>query len=220
VRVAPAKRPLDDAAPTYDVWPGEPFPLGATCDGHGVNFSIFSEVAESVDLCLFDGENRETRLRLPETTAFCWHGYVPGLGPGQRYGFRVSGPWEPEHGLRCNHSKLLLDPYARAIEGDVVYEPAVFGHVIGPDGSATDTANIEDSAPFVPRSVVTDSSFDWEGDTLLKRPLHETIIYEMHLKGFTKRLTSLPPDIRAPTRVLRIRRRSNTCSSSASPRSN
>ena len=196
MRVAPAKRPLDDAAPTYDVWPGEPFPLGATCDGHGVNFSIFSEVAESVDLCLFDGENRETRLRLPETTAFCWHGYVPGLGPGQRYGFRVSGPWEPEHGLRCNHSKLLLDPYARAIEGDVVYEPAVFGHVIGPDGSATDTANIEDSAPFVPRSVVTDSSFDWEGDTLLKRPLHETIIYEMHLKGFTKRLTSLPPDIR------------------------
>jgi isoamylase len=181
---------------TYDTWPGEPYPLGASYDGEGVNFSVFSEVAERVELCLFDDDGRETTVTLPETTAFCWHGYVPGLRPGQRYGFRVTGPWEPEHGLRCNRAKLLLDPYARAIEGNVVYEQAVFGHVIGPDGSATDIANIEDSAPFVPRSVVTDPVFDWEGDTSPKRPLHETIIYEVHVKGFTKRHPNLPPEIR------------------------
>ena len=181
---------------TYDVWPGQPYPLGATYDGQGVNFAIFSEVAEHVELCLFDDEGRETRLTLPETTAFCWHGYVPGLRPGQRYGFRVSGQWEPMEGLRCNRSKLLLDPYARVMQGDLVYEPAIFGHVIGPDGSPLDAANTADSAPFVPRSVVTDPHFDWNGDTPPKRPLHETIIYELHVKGFTKRHHGLPPEIR------------------------
>ena len=190
------RRPVAGARVKYDVWPGQPFPLGASYDGQGVNFAIFSEAATDVELCLFDDENRETRIRLPEVTAFCWHGYVPGLRPGQRYGFRVGGEWEPAHGLRCNRSKLLLDPYARAIQGNVVYEPAIFGHVIGEDGSATETANIEDSAPFVPRSVVVDPAFDWNGDTPPKRPLHETIIYEVHVKGFTKRMAALPPEIR------------------------
>ena len=185
-----------DSPATYDVWPGEPYPLGATYDGQGVNFSVFSEVAERVDLCLFDEHGRETRLRLPETTAFCWHGYVPGLQPGQRYGFRVSGPWDPAQGLHCNRTKLLLDPYARAIEGNVVYQPAIFGHIIAPDGSPVEAANCEDSAPFVPRSVVTDSRFEWNGDTPPRRPLHQTIIYEAHVKGFTKRHPKLPPEIR------------------------
>ncbi|HXT22319.1 MAG TPA: hypothetical protein VN923_16310, partial [Thermoanaerobaculia bacterium] len=98
---------------TVDVWPGQPYPLGATYDGFGVNFAVFSEVADKVDLCLFDDERRESRIPLPEVTAFCWHGYVPQLQPGQRYGFRVHGPWAPEHGHRCNPAKLLLDPYAR-----------------------------------------------------------------------------------------------------------
>jgi isoamylase len=196
LRVDAPKRRRSDAAVTYDVWPGQPFPLGAVYDGEGVNFSLFSEVAERVELCLFDDDGHETRLRLEETTAFCWHGYVPGLRPGQRYGFRVSGVWEPQHGIRCNRSKLLLDPYARAIQGDVVYEPAVFGHVIGPDGSPLDAANVEDSAPYVPRSVVTDPHFDWNGDVAPRRPLHETIIYEMHVKGFTKQNSKLPPEIR------------------------
>src|SRR5262249_11042925 len=153
LRVAVANRVRgSDSHVRYHVWPGEPFPLGATYDGNGVNFSIFSEVAESVDLCLFDDEGRETRLCLPETTAFCWHGYVPGVRPGQHYGFRVAGPWDPPAGLRCNRSKLLLDPYARAIQGTISYEPAVFGHVIAEDGSPADAANVDDSAPFVPRS--------------------------------------------------------------------
>jgi isoamylase len=181
---------------TYDVWPGQPFPLGATFDGGGVNFSVFSEVAESVDLCLFDDNGCESIVRLPETTAFCWHGYVPGLRPGQRYGFRVKGPWRPNEGLRCNHAKLLLDPYALAIQGDVRHEPAIFGHVIAADGSPTDVANEDNSAPFVPRSVVVDPSFDWSGDSPPKIPLHETIIYELHVKGFTKQCDALPPEIR------------------------
>ena len=181
---------------TYDIWPGKPLPLGATFDGSGVNFSVFSEVAESVELCLFDDGGRETSIKLPETTAFCWHGYIPGLGPGQRYGFRVTGPWEPHQGLRCNRSKLLLDPYARAIQGDLKYGPAVFSHVISGDGSPADSPNTEDSAPFVPRSVVVDPGFDWNGDRPPDRPLHETIIYELHVKGFTKLHQKLPPEIR------------------------
>ena len=141
---------------TPAIWPGRSFPLGAYFDGAGINFSIFSEVAERVDLCLFDDDGTETAVRLPERTAFCWHGYVPGLRPGQRYGYRVHGPWKPVEGLRCNPSKLLLDPYARAIVGAVEHTPAIFGHVIARDGSATAEPNAEDSAPFVPRSVVID----------------------------------------------------------------
>src|SRR3954468_2835658 len=101
------------------LWPGSPFPLGATYDGSGTNFAVFSEAADAVELCLFDADGSETRVALPEHTAQVWHGYVPGLGPGQRYGFRVHGPYEPEAGLRCHPSKLLLDPYATAVEGEV-----------------------------------------------------------------------------------------------------
>jgi isoamylase len=181
---------------TQPVWPGKAFPLGAHFDGSGVNFSIFSEVAERIDLCLFDHDKRETAITLPERTAFCWHGYMPGLRPGQRYGFRVFGPWKPEEGLRCNPSKLLLDPYARAIDGDVVHEPAIFGHVLGPDGAATNEANTEDSAPFVPRSVVVDTRYRWQGDSSPRHPLHRSVIYELHVKGFTKLNQDLPPEIR------------------------
>src|SRR4051812_10548267 len=108
------------------VSPGEPLPLGAHFDGHGTNFSVFSEVAGRVELCLFDERGTETRIDLPEATSFCWHGYLPGVGPGQRYGFRVHGPWEPAAGHRCNPAKLLVDPYARAITGDIDWNPAVF----------------------------------------------------------------------------------------------
>jgi glycogen operon protein len=182
---------------TPAIWPGRSFPLGAHFDGAGVNFSIFSEVAERIDLCLFDDEGTETAVRLPERTAFCWHGYVPGLRPGQRYGFRVHGPWKPEEGLRCNPAKLLLDPYARAIVGDVVHTPAIFGHVIARDGSATAEPNAEDSAPFVPRSVVIDPKEKWSRpDSPPRHPLHRSVIYELHVKGFTKLREDLPPEIR------------------------
>jgi isoamylase len=114
-------------APAADlqVWPGKPYPLGATYDGTGTNFAIFSEVAECVELCLFDDQGNEQRIRLPEVDAFVWHAYLPGVEPGQRYGFRVYGPYDPGRGLRCNRNKLLLDPYAKAIDGDVAWDPSV-----------------------------------------------------------------------------------------------
>src|SRR5437763_11801034 len=118
------------------VWPGQPFPLGAVYDGTGTNFSLFSEVAERVELCLFDEHGTETRVDLAEVTALCWHGYLPNIGPGQRYGFRVHGPWDPASGGRCNPAKLLLDPYATAVEGDVRWDEAVYGHhFANPEGS-------------------------------------------------------------------------------------
>src|SRR5512142_2619955 len=138
-----------DAPPR--VWPGEPYPLGATYDGAGTNFALFSEVAERVELCLFDESGTETRVDLPESTGFVWHGYLPAVSPGLRYGYRVHGPWDPGNGLRCNPAKLLLDPYAKAIEGELRWDEAVFGHRWDdPEGSR----NEDDSAPFVPRSVV------------------------------------------------------------------
>jgi isoamylase len=176
-----------------EIWPGEPFPLGATWDGHGTNFSIFSEVASRVELCLFDESGQQEIVRLSEVTAFCWHGYVPGVGPGQRYGFRVDGPWAPADGHRCNAAKLLLDPYARAVSGSIQWGPAVLPYTISSDGN---DKSDEDSAPFVPRSIVVDPNFDWGGDHLLRRPLHETVIYEVHVKGFTKRLMEVPEQIR------------------------
>ena len=122
------------AAPPTAIWPGHWYPLGATFDGIGCNFSVFSEVATRVELCLFDDDGSERRIDLPETRTFCWHGYVPGVAPGQRYGFRVHGPWDPARGIRCNPHKLLLDPYAKAIEGQVAWEPAVFPYHIEADG--------------------------------------------------------------------------------------
>ena len=113
------------------IWPGRSYPLGATYDGFGTNFSVFSEPADRVELCFFDGDGTETRIDLPESTGFRWHGYVPDIGPGQRYGFRVHGPWDPDNGLRCNPHKLLIDPYTKAVEGEVKWDEAVFSHFFG-----------------------------------------------------------------------------------------
>jgi isoamylase len=175
------------------VRPGDPLPLGATWDGRGTNFSLFSEVAERVELCLFDEEDREQRIVLPERTAFCWHGYLPGVGPGQRYGFRVHGPWEPAQGIRCNRAKLLLDPYARAIAGEFKWGQPLFPYPLGGDDLQRDDT---DSAASIPKAVVIDGAFEWKGDGLLRRPLHETVIYEVHVKGFTKRHPEIPEDVR------------------------
>ena len=170
------------------LWPGQPFPLGASYDGAGTNFSLFSEVATGVDLCLFDDEGTEECVPLTEVTALCWHGYLPNVGPGQRYGFRVHGPYEPQAGHRCNSAKLLLDPYAKAVEGEVEWDPAVFGYPLGGDDLTPDR---RDSAPFVPKGVVTNPFFDWGVDRPPCTPWHETVVYETHVKGFTK----LHPDV-------------------------
>jgi glycogen operon protein len=178
------------------VWPGRPFPLGATWDGEGTNFSLFSEHAEGVDLCLFDEDGRETRHELRQQTAHNWHGYVPGVGPRQRYGYRVRGPYEPERGNRFNPAKLLIDPYARAIEGGVDWDAARVSPY-PPDGEEADLVpDDEDDAVAIPKSVVVDSAFDWEGDRLLETPWHETVIYEVHVKGFTIRHPGVREDLR------------------------
>jgi len=176
------------------VWPGKPYPLGAHWDGEGTNFSVFSEAAERIELCLFDDEGRETaRVDLPEVFAFCWHGYLPDVRPGQRYGLRVHGPWDPDAGHRCDPRKLLIDPYAKAITGQVRWHEAVFAQQFEyPDGPP----NRLDSGPYVPFGMVVDESYDWEGDTPLKRPLYETIIYELHVKGFTARHPGVPEHLR------------------------
>ncbi len=158
------------------IWPGNPYPLGAIYDGSGTNFSIFSGVAERIELCLFDSQDNETRIDLPEVTGYCWHGYLPEVKPCQRYGFRVHGPWEPENGHRCNPAKLLLDPYAKAIDGQIKWDEAVFSHKFN-DGP--DSFNDTDSAPFMPRCVVHESSFEWNGDEHPQRPWHETVMKPM-----------------------------------------
>jgi isoamylase len=170
------------------IWPGRPRPLGATWDGEGTNFAVFSEEAGAVELCLFDDGGRERRLELPEVTAHTWHGYVPGLGPGQRYGFRAYGPYEPHNGLRFNPAKLLVDPYARAIEGMVDWDDSVFGYRIGADDLVRDD---RDSAAHVPRSVVVHDAFPWGDDRRPSVPWADTVIYEAHVRG----LTMLHPDV-------------------------
>jgi glycogen operon protein len=165
------------------VWPGTPYPLGATYDGAGTNFSLFSEVAQRVELCLFDDAGRETCINLAEVTALCWHGYLPNVGPGQRYGFRVHGPWDPNAGHRCRPSKLLLDPYGKAVEGQVQWHESLF-------------ENDLDSAAHMPKSVVINPWFDWGHDRLPRTPWHQTIIYEVHVKGFTKRDPDIPEEMR------------------------
>jgi glycogen operon protein len=175
------------------IWPGNPYPLGATYDGAGTNFSVFSEVAERVELCLFDEHGNQNCLDLPEMTGFIWHGYVPNISPGQRYGFRVHGPWDPGNGQRCNPSKLLLDPYGKAVEGEVKWNEAVFPYYFK-DGE--DSKNEIDSAPFMPKSVVINPYFDWGNDRNPRTPWHETVIYEVHVKGFTKRHPQIPDSVR------------------------
>jgi glycogen operon protein len=178
-----------------ETWPGNPQPLGAVFDGSGTNFALFSELATRVELCLFDDEGRETRVELPERTGFVWHGYLPRVGPGQRYGYRVHGPYEVERGTLCNANKLLIDPYARAIEGQVRWNPAVFSE---PAGGVAEVGerNEEDSAPYMPRCVVVNPYFDWDNDRPPRTPWHETVIYEAHVKGFTQ----LHPDVPLPLR--------------------
>jgi glycogen operon protein len=177
-------------APTREpVWPGQPYPLGATWDGEGTNFAVFSEAAEAVELCLFDDAGAEQRVSLPEVTGRVWHGYVPEAGPGQRYGFRVHGPYDPDRGHRFNPAKLLVDPYARAVEGRVDWDEAVFGYRVG----ATDLVRDDrDSAPHVPRSVVVHDAFPWGEDHRPSVPWADTIIYEAHVRGFTMRHPDVP----------------------------
>ena len=177
------------------LWPGDVYPLGATWDGKGTNFALFSENATGVELCFFDRDDQETRLTLTEVSNFVWHGYVPGVGPGQRYGYRVHGPYAPEQGFRFNPNKLLIDPYCKAIDGDIGNGPELFGYSW--DDPAGDLSYSElDNAHLVPKSVVVDQSFDWEGDQLLRTPWHETIIYETHVKGFTKLHPDIPEELR------------------------
>src|SRR5229473_75393 len=171
-----------------EIWPGRPYPLGAAYDGGGTNFSLFSEVAEKVELCLYDDGGNEERVVLDEIDASCWHGYLPSVAPGQRYGYRVHGPWAPEAGQRCNPAKLLLDPYAKAIEGQVVWAQACFPYNFGDENSRND----DDSAAFVPRSVVHNPYFDWGNDRPPDIQLNESVIYEVHVKGFTARLPDIP----------------------------
>jgi glycogen operon protein len=174
------------------IWPGNPYPLGATYDGGGTNFALFSEVADRVELCLFDDAGAETRIELPEREALVWHGYLPRVGPGQRYGYRVHGRYEPSEGLRCNPNKLLLDPYAKAIDGKIEWNEAMFSYRFGDPASF----NGDDSAPFTMRSVVINPFFDWSNDRPLKVPYHETVIYEAHVKGMTERHPDVPEDVR------------------------
>jgi len=175
------------------IWPGKPYPLGATFDGSGTNFSLFSELATRVELCLFDDQEHETRIDLPESTARCWHGYLPHIRPGQRYGFRVHGPWAPEHGQWCNPSKVLVDPYAKAIDGMWDWSEAVLPyHFSDPENSRNEL----DSAPFVPKSVVINPFFDWGNDRPPNTPWHRTVVYETHVKGFSRTHPDIPENLR------------------------
>jgi len=179
-----------------EVWPGSPFPLGPTWDGEGTNFAIFSENAERIELCLFDDDGVEIRVEMPERTVMNWHCYLPGVGPGQRYAYRVHGPYEPERGLRFNPVKLLIDPYAKAIDGPVDYGAANALPYV-PDGEDADLKrDRRDDAAAIPRCVVIDESFDWEGDAPLRRPWTETVIYEAHVKGFTMLDEQVREDLR------------------------
>jgi isoamylase len=178
--------------------PGSPFPLGATWDGRGVNFALYAENATGVDLCLFDSneqQNESTRIKVDERTHHVWHVYIPDLKPGQLYGYRVYGRYEPQHGHRFNPNKFLIDPYAKAITDTVHWRDSLFGYEVGhPDADLS--FNSQDSVPFMPRCVVIDPAFDWEEDKLPKIPYHKAIIYELHVKGFTKLHPDIPENIR------------------------
>ncbi len=181
-----------------EVWPGKPYPRGANWDGKGTNFSVFSENATKIELLLFDSVDSSEPSRtitLTEKTTLTWHCYLPGVSPGQLYAYRAYGPYEPAEGHRFNPSKLLIDPYAKSISGEVKWDDAVFGYMIGsPEQDLS--VDTRDSAPFVPKSVVIDQSFDWEGDTHLRIPWNETIIYETHVKGLTIKHPEIPEHIR------------------------
>jgi isoamylase len=174
------------------IWPGSAYPLGATWDGSGTNFALFSEVAEHVELCLFDEAGGETRVPLTEVDGFVWHCYLPTAGPGQRYAYRVAGPYAPREGHRCNPAKLLLDPYGKAVNGEVRWDPALFDYQFGRPAVPSNA----DSAPFMPRNVVINPYFDWADDRSPRTPYHETVIYEAHVRGLTMQHPQVPPELR------------------------
>ncbi len=183
---------------TIETWPGQPYPLGATFDGSGTNFAIFSEVADAVELCLFDDPETpgddlvETRVPLAEVDAFVWHCYLPSVQPGQRYGFRVHGPWNPEAGQRCNPAKLLLDPYAKATHREIEWDQSLFSYTFGDP----DSRNDEDSAAHMTLGVVINPFFDWEGDRHPRVEYNDTVIYEAHVKGLTQLHPEVPDELR------------------------
>ncbi len=180
------------------IWPGKPYPLGATWDGEGVNFALFSEHATAIELCLFDGPEslkESHRIRLEEQTDQVWHAYLPGLWPGQHYGYRVHGPYAPNEGQRFNHHKLLIDPYAKSIAGTIEWSDAMFGYRIG-DRQADLSFDTRDNSANVPKCVVVDQAFTWGGDQHPKTPWDRTIIYEVHVKGLTAQHPEVPDHMR------------------------
>jgi isoamylase len=202
------------------VWPGTPYPLGATWDGGGVNFALFSEHATSVELCLFDTPDatvESVTIPLTEQTDMVWHGYLPDIRPGQLYGYRVHGPYDPVRGHRFNRAKVLLDPYARVVGRDARWHPSLYGYLPdAPDGRP----NEADSAPYAALGAVTDTAFTWGDDRPPRTAWHETIIYELHVKGFTSRGcgttgATTPSAISRPTRAMPSHaRRSTACANS------
>jgi isoamylase len=194
-----------------DTETGSPYPLGPTVRADGTNFAVASEIADAIEVCLFDDEGVEQRVELPKRTADVFHGLIPDVGPGQRYGLRVHGPWSPSDGLRCNPNKLLLDPYARAIAGQIEWGQSVFSHSFDDPDQADGT----DSATAMARAVVVDGHFDWGRDLAPRTPLDETVIYETHLRGFTKRRAGLPRGSAARTPDSHTTRASSTSRSSA-----
>lgn len=182
--------------PDLKALPGRPYPLGAQWDGEGVNFAVFSENAQGIELCLFSEEGEEyAKVKIEEVTHHVWHVYIPGLKPGQLYGYRVYGPYEPGNGHRFNPAKLLVDPYAKALSGNLDWDDSLFAYRVG-DPEEDLSFDERDSAPFMPKSVVVDEAFDWEGDQRLERPYHQTIIYEAHVKGFSQLNNQIPEELR------------------------
>ncbi len=177
------------------IWPGKPYPLGATYDGSGVNFALFSEVARRVELCLIDDSGQEARYDLPEVDGFVWHAYLPGVSPGQRYGYRVHGPYEPRSGHRCNPAKLLLDPYAKAIDGQIDGDESLFSYYFS-ENPENSPLNDLDSLGHTMLSVVINPFFDWGQDRAPEHEYHQSVIYEAHVKGFTAQHPEIPPEIR------------------------
>src|ERR1700730_18451009 len=192
IRVNCGPAVLGSVGQVEDALPGRPSPLGATPRDGGTNFAVASSVAEAAEVCLFDDAGAETRFQLQDYDNGVWHGFVAGVGPGQAYGFRVRGPYDTARGLRCNPAKLLLDPYARAVRGEVRFGPEVYDY----DSGNHDAPSSLDSAGHVPLSLVTDEAFDWGSDVPLRRDYAETVIYELHAKGFTTRHPGVPAELR------------------------